>query len=162
MTLPKSWEIMIDYDAPPAAGKTSPTCRGAVGVFCPPGVSTWSGVNGEGLSKKGVNTKQNPMKSKSTKLCLWVGSGILDRWIMLIRPFFVWSSTFRGVTVLQRTSPCLCMSFTFHYHTLIKHSFLISKQGSKHQSNVGENSIATPTLPVRCFQQPVSTTFPPL
>ena len=66
---------MIDYDAPPAAGKTSPTCRGAVGVFCPPGVSTWSGVNGERLRKKGVNTKQNPKEVQVDQTLLLGGIG---------------------------------------------------------------------------------------
>ena len=52
-----------------------PTCRGAVGVFCPPGVSTWSGVNGEGLSKKGVNTKQNPKEVQVDQTLLLGGIG---------------------------------------------------------------------------------------
>ncbi len=114
---------------------------------------------GQELMEKGWAKKvwiQNRIqrKSKSTKLCFWVGSGILDRWIMLIRPFFVCSSTFRGII-----SKDLSMSLYVHYHTLIKHSFLIRKQRSKQQSNVSENSIATPTLPVWCFQQRA---FPPL
>ena len=40
-------------------------------------------------------TKTVPMRrqSKSTKLCPWVGFGILDPWIIQSRPFLVWSWT---------------------------------------------------------------------
>ena len=106
----------------------SSACRGAVGVFCPPGVSTWWGVNEEKI----------PGSPSRPSFGSWVVRESF-RWIILrISRSLFGSSTFRGII----------SSLYVHYHTLMKPSFWISKQICKQQPNVG----ATPTPPVRCFQ----------
>ena len=60
----------------------------SVGVFWPPGVSTWSGVNEE----------ESPESPKPTKLCqTWNSREILKRWIILrMMATLVWIFDFQG------------------------------------------------------------------